>query len=438
MIRSLLLLLLAVSVLNAQAAAGAVVTPPPPANVTDVLKNRTVLLQKFASLRDKGNCSALTGTVGITLKYGREGNLWMQYLNLIWLAKYLNRMPVISSNDKIFKHFDMRHLHSSFCIADNAMRRGVRGKHNHLDIRANEIHGPYHLYKKYAAQLPPQKSAEALESAADDMLFFFAAIYAGLKQPMVDMLAAYITKHFQASFNYVVIQKRNYEGSCCWILYRYCQYSDFSSDQFDMTTDEWKQYYATDQSLGRFRLNNTFWRPPYVSDPAAPPRPSYHPLCNMTAGLVQGAVRTQLHMSTPPLSNTDTHRDRDRDTEAETETGIAPPLHYFLMSDQQQPVAPEVTATLRPTLYSGPEATLMDRLIATHSRLFIRNSASSFSLSSDVVRRILSLPLSGLADNSSADYFFGDWFSYQNLTTVAHRRKQEFASLLLSEEQEAR
>lgn len=421
MIRTVLSLLLAASC----TLAGADRIMPVAANGTDVLaqlNKRTALLQQFSSLRDKGNCSTRSGTISISLKYGREGNLWMQYLNLIWFAKYLNRTPVIPRSDKIFKDFDLKYLYSAFCLTDRAMS-GVHGKPSHLGIKANEIHGPFHLYKKYARQLPPQKSAEALETAADDMLFFFSAIYAGVKTHMVNMLASYINDHLRASFNYVVIQKRNYEGSCFHILYRYSEYSDYSSDQFDKTTDEWKQYCKIDKSMEVFRRNISHWG--LAGDP---PVPTYHPLCNMTLGLIQGAVRTQLHRLHQPPQNLTVN------DPSSSSSSSSPQLQYFFMSDKQVPITPDVTAALNPLLYSGPEASLMDRLIATHSLLFIRNSASSFSLSSDVLRRVLSLPLSGLADNSPADYFFSNWISYQNVTTMLHRRKEEFTALLLRAE----
>lgn len=400
-------LLLVVLLVSLNIAAAAL---PPAANVTEVLNERTKLLQKFASLRDKGNCSSRSGTVAISLKYGREGNLWMQYLNLIWVSKYLNMIPVISPSVSIFKHFDLTYLQSAFCTTTKATRGP---KSHHLNIRANEIHGFYHLYKKWGHLLPPQHSAEAIETAAEDTLFFFAAVYGGLKQHHVDMLAGYITNHLHAGFNYVVIQRRNYEGSCLNILYRYCQYSDFSSDQYDLNTDEWNMFHAVEQSLGRFKTNYTYWIPQFdtIPDPQAPPMPNYHPLCNMTVDLVQSALRAHF----PSVSSSSQKN----------------PMQYVLMSDQQQPVTPAFSAALHPISYTGPEASLMDRLLGTHSALLIRNVASSFSISCEVLRRILSLPLSSLADNSTADFFFADFFSFQNLTSAYQRRKNEFAAALL-------
>ena len=353
--------------------------------VLNIINNRTEELKKFIALRQK-NCSSLFGTVGITLKYGRDGNLWMQYLNLIWLANHLNKWPVIPRHDKIFNDFDLSYLYSTFCVSN------TRSK-NHLSIHAKEIHGPHYLYQHYGDILPPQHSPEALETAADDALFYFASIYAGLRQPFVGILYNYIANHLNASLNYVVVQKRHFEGMCLPICYQQSRYSDFTPEQFDMTTPEWKEYYKIEQSIGNLSQGNVHW---VDARRRNEPLPTYHPLCNMTASLILGAVRAH------KLSNSVSR--------------------YFLMTDGQEPLAEDVAA-LNPIRYTGSYATSIDKHVAIHARLFIRNTASSFSLGADILRRILSLPTSGLSDNSTADFFFHSWFRFIDITTALKRRK---------------
>mmetsp|Transcript_6179 Transcript_6179/g.10104 ORF Transcript_6179/g.10104 Transcript_6179/m.10104 type:complete len:412 (-) Transcript_6179:1425-2660(-) len=369
--------------------------------VGTIFEKRRAELLKFITLRDKGDCSKRRGSLGIALKYGREGNLWMQYLNLIWLSKYLNRLPVISPSEKIFKEFNLGHLEATFCTTRAVTRQSAQG--GHLSIKAVDIHGPYHVYKRFGPQLPAQNSSEALNSAADDTLFFFAAIYAGVKEPYMARLTAFVDSTLKGSLNFVAIQKRHYRGACLPILYQQSRFSDFSSDQYDLSTPEWKQYYAFDKNIGNLSQGHHMW---VAAQGLHQPVPNYHPLCNMTAEIVTGAVRA--HNMTTNFSR------------------------YVIISDSEEPITPDLVA-LNPVTYKGDFASLMDRLLAAHSVLFIRNSASSFSLCAEVVRRVLSLPVSSLADNATADFFFPEWFSFNDLTVVLKRRHAELQVVLEKE-----
>ena len=380
------------------ASSGYVTTGSSVSSVVDVLDQRTADLIKFISLRDKGNCSTRRGTVGISLKYGREGNLWVQYMNLIWLAQHLNRWPVIPPSDKIFQQFNLNHLEATFCTVRTSARRSSGG--DHLSIKAADIHGPYHLYKRFAPLLPPQNSTEALESAADEALFFFASIYAGVKASHMKQLSIFIDKHLNGSLDYVAIQKRHYRDACLPILYQQSRYSDFSPDDYDMSTPEWKLYYNFDKNIGNLSGGYHMW---VVAKQVQQPMPTYHPLCNMSAEIVTGAVRA--HRMTDTFTN------------------------YFIMTDNEEPMTPDLVA-LHPVTYKGGEAALMDRLLGAHAALFIRNSASSFSLCAEVLRRVLSLPMSSLAANATADFFFADWFSFNDVSKVLDRRKAELRALL--------
>jgi hypothetical protein len=379
-----------------------------------IISSRIELLKKVA-LRHKRpqNCKTING-IGIAGTYGRFGNRLVQYAHALWIAEELKRPVFIGRSDLVFLVFrdiDTTLLESIFCIQSDK-------RHNYTRLRAINFHNPERLYSKYKKELPPFSDPGIRLRLYDVVTTFYSAYFASIKTPVVHHAVSFI-KHSLHSLNYIGIHKRSYEGRCRTCEFSSFDISNYSSHDFDLSTPAWR-------ALNRYSE---------ITDGSR--RMPFHPLCDMTPEVVQGALRAHSmdHKNSKYFLATDEQEpyedllgigavlfhvpDVSHNSDA---SKVNHTKHSYAQStsDNSNRSAADQSQYLQfdPNVATSNPTQSVDLVILLHSALMIRHYGSSYSLGVSIARDVLQLPNSPATIPMTLTTFYGNNFDDLNIMSV--------------------
>jgi len=249
--------------------------------------------------------------------------------------------------------------------------------------------------------LPDETDPDVRTRHAQVIVNFYAALFGSVKDTYMNLTSLFMQNALNGIEPYVAIQKRHFEQQCVRYMFHLFNYSDFSEKDFDKRAPEW-QYLLKEEK--RLQYTTQFYSPGYnvmLSDDIS----NFHPLCNMTAGVVLGA---------------------------QVAHGLSDVSTYVLLTDKQEPVPPDLLAlpVIIPThnntsvtllnkkkkTANDEEDMLVDILLGLHSALLVRNPYSTLTLPLEILRVILNLPTSSIDRSSNISLTLqGNWLTMSDV-----------------------